>query len=180
MSTRTSPSHGLLAIYDSVDGLMEAARRARAEGYTDLDAFTPFPVEGLAEIVGFRPNRVATTTLLGAVLGGLLGFYMQYYSAVIDYPINVGGMPYNSWPAFMVVTFELTILGGAVGAFVSLLVFNGLPRLHHPLFEVEEFQLASRNRFFLLIGARDPRFDAQATRAWLASTGAKAVREVPG
>jgi hypothetical protein len=155
-------SYGLLAEFADADALLAAASAARAAGFRRLEAYSPFPVEGLGEALGFRRSAVALATLIGGVIGGVTGFVMQYYSAVIAYPINSGGRPLNSWPAFIPVTFELAVLGAAFAAFFGMLLMNGLPRLWHPLQQVHEFDLASRNRFFLCILGSDPRFDQAA------------------
>jgi hypothetical protein len=158
---------GLMAEFASADELLAAAEAARETGYTRIEAYAPFHVEGLAEAVGFKRNRVALVTFVGALLGGLAGYFMQWYSAVIDYPINVGGRPLHSWPMFVPVTFELTVLGGALAAFAAVIVGNRLPDLANPVFEAPDFDLAMRNRFFLCLRADDPRFDAQQSAAWL-------------
>lgn len=158
---------GLMAEFASADDLLAAAEAARDAGYTRIEAYSPFPVEGLAEAIGFPRNRVALFTLIGALLGGLLGYLMQWYSAVIDYPLNVGGRPVHSWPMFVPVTFELTILGGALAAFAAVIAGNRLPDLAHPVFEAPDFDLAMRNRFFLCLRADDPYFDAKQSAAWL-------------
>lgn len=158
---------GLLAEFATADALLAAAEAARKAGYTRIEAYAPFHVDGLAEAVGFPRNRVALVTLLGALLGGLLGYGMQWYSAVVDYPLNVGGRPLHSWPMFVPVTFETTILGGALAAFAAVIVGNRLPDLAHPVFEAPDFDLAMRNRFFLCLRADDPRFDAGEAAAWL-------------
>jgi hypothetical protein len=147
--------------------LVDAARRARAAGYRNVDAYAPFSVDGLSDALGFRTDRVALITLLGGLVGGVGGYFLQWYSAVIDYPINSGGRPLHSWPAFIPATFEMTVLGAALAAFFGMLILNGLPRLIHPIFNAPEFDLASRNRFFLCIEARDPRYEAGETRAFL-------------
>ena len=143
-----------------------------------MDAYSPFPVEGLAEALGFHRTRVPLIVLTGGILGCLGGFFLQYWLAVIDYPINVGGRPLNSWPSFIPVTFELTILIAALSAFFGVLALNGLPMPYHPVFNVERFELASRNRFFLLIEAADPRFDSAGTRRFLENIGSHGVYEV--
>lgn len=158
---------GLMAEFSTADALLAAAEAARAAGYTRIAAYSPFPVEGLAEAVGFARNRVALATLIGAVLGGLLGYGMQWYSAVVDYPLNVGGRPLHSWPMFVPVAFELTILGGALAAFAAVIVGNRLPDLAHPVFAAPDFDLAMRNRFFLCLRADDPRFCAPGSSDWL-------------
>ncbi|HEV8552195.1 MAG TPA: DUF3341 domain-containing protein, partial [Casimicrobiaceae bacterium] len=139
----------------------------REAGYRDIEAYTPFPVEGLAEALGFARNRVPLLTLIGGILGGAGAYFVQWYSAVIDYPINAGGRALHSWPAFIVPTFELAILGAALAAFFGFILLNGLPRLHHPVFNAPDFDLASKSRFFLCIRLSDPRFDAEATERLL-------------
>jgi len=153
--------YGIVAAFDSAEAVLAAARRFREAGYEHLDAYTPFPVEGLAEEIGFSHNRIPLIVLVGAIVGALLGYGMQYYSAVIDYPFNIGGRPLHSAPAFMLVTFELAVLFGALGAFLGMLVLNGLPEPHHPIFNAKFFQLASQDRFFLCIKASDPNFDEE-------------------
>jgi hypothetical protein len=170
--------YGLIAEFDNPEALVGAARRAFAEGFRKMDAYSPFPVEGLAEALGFHRTQVPLIVLIGGVLGCLGGFFLQYWLAVIDYPINVGGRPLNSWPSFIPVTFELTILIAALSAFLGVLALNGLPMPYHPVFNVARFELASRNRFFLLIEAADPRFDSAGTRRFLENIGSHGVYEV--
>ncbi|MFO1465670.1 MAG: DUF3341 domain-containing protein [Steroidobacteraceae bacterium] len=171
--------YGLLAELPTADALLEAVRRARAAGYRDVEAYTPFSVDGLAEALQLPPSRVPLITLAGGLVGGVGAFFLQWYSAVIDYPIDSGGRPLNSWPAFIPATFELAVLGAALAAFVGLLIMNGLPRLRHPLFEVEEFHLASRSRFFLCIRGSDPAFTPQGTREHLLACSPVQVFTVP-
>jgi hypothetical protein len=170
--------HGLMAEFDSPEPLIAAARRAFAEGFRRMDAYSPFPVEGLAEALGFHRTGVPLIVLIGGLIGCIGGFYLQYWVAVIDYPINVGGRPLNSWPSFIPVTFELTILIAALFAFFGVLALNGLPMPYHPVFNVDRFELASRNRFFLCIEAADPKFDSDRTRRFLESCGPYGVYEV--
>ena len=170
--------YGLVAEFDTPEHLLSAARRAFADGFRKMDAYTPFPVEGLAEAIGFQRTRLPLIVLIGGIIGCVGGFFLQYWIAVLDYPINVGGRPLNSWPSFIPVTFELTILLAALSAVFGLLALNGLPMPYHPLFNVERFELASLNRFFLCIEAKDPRFDAEQTRSFLEATGAHGVYEV--
>jgi hypothetical protein len=179
MSAHPEELYGLLAEFRDEDALREAARAARAHGYTRLEAYSPFPLEGMDEIIPVERNWVAPSALLGGLLGAAGTYFLQYYPAVIDYPVNYGGRPLHSWPAFIPATFEVTILGAAVFALVAMLVQNGLPRLHHPLFEVEEFESASRNRFFLCLPARDPVFAPGPARALLHGLQPLLVREVP-
>lgn len=171
--------YGLLAEFRNEDALRAAARAAREHGYTRAEAYSPFPLEGMEDVVGLERNWVAPAALLGGLAGGAGTYFLQYYAAVIDYPINVGGRPLHSWPAFIPATFELTILGAAIAALVAMLVQNGLPRLHHPLFDVDEFESASRNRFFLCLPARDPVFAPGPARELLESLDPMLLREVP-
>jgi hypothetical protein len=172
------PLFGYLAEFADGASLLRACERARAAGYSRLEAYTPLPMHEVSQVLGYR-NRLPLLVLLGGAVGAVLGFGMQYYSSVESYPLNVGGRPLNSWPAFVVVTFELTILCAALTAVLGMLALNGLPRPHHPVFAVPAFELASRNRFFLLILAHDPRFDAAETQAFLAGMDSLAVLEVP-
>jgi hypothetical protein len=172
------PIYGLMAEFDTAGNLLAAARRAYAEGYRQMDAYTPLPVEGLAEALGFRKTRLPLIVLLGGLAGCLGGFFLQYYVAVLDYPINVGGRPLNSWPSFIPVTFELTILVAALSALFGLLVLSRLPMPYHPVFNVPRFELASRNRFFLCVEARDPRFDREGTRQFLRRLNPRGVYDV--
>jgi Alternative complex III, ActD subunit len=172
------PIYGLMAEFDSPETLLEAARRAYATGFRRMDGYSPFPVEGLAEAIGFYRSRVPLIVLIGGILGCLGGFFLQYWASVIDYPINVGGRPLNSWPSFIPVTFEVTILLAALSAFFGVLALNGLPMPYHPVFNVERFELASRNRFFLCIEAKDANFDPQGVRDFFESVGAQGIYEV--
>jgi Protein of unknown function (DUF3341) len=171
--------YGLLAEFTTPEALLEAAEQAYARGYRRMDAYTPFPVEGLAEAIGFHRNRMPLIVLIGGLLGGIGAYFMMWYTAVLNYPLNVGGKPLHSWPAFVPITFELTILAASLAAIFGMLGLNGLPMPHHPLFYVREFALATRNRFFLCIEARDPLFDPEETRRFLASLRPKEITEVP-
>jgi hypothetical protein len=170
--------YGLVAEFDTPEHLLSAARRAFAEGFRNMDAYTPFPVEGLAAAIGFHRTRLPLIVLIGGIIGCVGGFFLQYWISVLDYPINVGGRPLNSWPSFIPVTFELTILLAALSAVFGLLALNGLPMPYHPIFNVERFELASLNRFFLCIEAKDPCFDSERTRSFLEGIGAQGVYEV--
>ncbi len=174
----TIPIYGLMAEFRSPETLLHAAERASQEGFKRMDAYTPFPVEGLAEAIGFSRTRVPLIVLIGGIIGCVGGYFLQYWVAVLDYPLNVGGRPLNSWPAFVPVTFELTILCAALAAFFGVLALNGLPMPYHPVFNVEQFELASRNHFFLCIEAVDPKFDADATRKFLESLSPEGVYQV--
>jgi hypothetical protein len=171
--------YGVLAEFRSAEALLAAARKAREVGYTRIEAYAPFPVEGLAEATGFRRNWIAAIVLAGGVVGGIGGYFMQWYSAVISYPINSGGRPAHSWPAFIPATFELTILIAALAGVAGMLVLNGLPELHHPLFNVREFDLASRNRFFLCLRAGEPKFAQDTALTFLRGLEPVGVWEVP-
>lgn len=171
--------YGLLADFSSADDLLAAVRMARRDGYRQLEAYTPFSVEGLPEALALSPNRVPMISLIGGVLGGVGAFALQWYSAVVDFPINSGGRPLNSWPAFIPVTFEVTVLGAALATFFGMLALNGLPNLRHALFEVPEFDLASRNRFFLCVRSSDALFSESSTRAWLDKLHPVRVLTVP-
>jgi hypothetical protein len=170
--------YGLMAEFEGPDQLLEAAKRAYTEGYRRMDAYSPAPVEGLAEAIGFKRQWMPLIVLLGALAGCAGGYYMQYWISVVDYPLNVGGRPYHSWIAFIPVTFEMTVLCGAFAALLGMLAINGLPMPYHPVFNVPSFKFASRNRFFLCIEARDPRFDKEATKKFLESLNAREVTEV--
>ena len=179
-SKRTKPPiHGLLAEFATPEAVVEAARRAHDEaGYRRMDAYTPFPVHGLAEAIGFRHNRIPLIVLIGGLVGGAGAYFMMWFSATIHYPINVGGRPLHSWPSFIPITFELTVLIAALSAVLGMLGLNGLPMPYHPVFNVPSFAMASRNRFFLCIEATDPKFDRVETRRYLESLGARDVSEV--
>jgi hypothetical protein len=170
--------YGLLAEFPGPEALVEAARRATEAGYTCKDAYSPFPVHGLADALGFRRETLPAVVFLGGLLGGLSGFFLQYWSFIHYYPINIGGRPLNAWPAFIPITFEMTVLGGALAAVLGMLALNGLPQPYHPLFNAERFELASRSHFFLSIEARDPKFDGVETRRFLESLNPFEVVEV--
>jgi len=171
--------HGLLAEFHTEEEVLAAALEAHGAGYRNMDAYTPFPVDGLAEALGFRSRYRMNYVILGVLLlGAALGFGLQYVGSVLDYPLNTGGRPLNSWPAYLPVIFETMILFGAVATFVSMLLFNGLPASNRALRNTPRFNLASRDRFFLFIETDDEQFDPEATRQFLQELGAVDVVEV--
>lgn len=172
------PVYGLMAEFPSAEALIEAAHQVHAAGYEKVDAFTPYPIEAVSEALALPRSKVPLIVLVGGLLGGLGGYMLQYWSQVIRYPMIIGGRPFHSWPAFIVPTFECTILGAALSAVLGVIVLNGLPQPYHPVFNVPRFALASRDRYFLVIEARDAKFDSDATRRFLAGLNASEVSEV--
>jgi hypothetical protein len=164
--------------FSTPEDLLAATKKTREAGYKHVEAYTPFPVEGLSEAVGFKWTAVPLLTLIGGLGGGLTGFGLQYWVAAITYPLNIGGRPLNSWPAFIPVTFELTVLGASIFAVFGMLALNKLPQPYHPVFNVERFSQASTDKFFLCIEARDPKFDLGETSRFLQSLRAQHVNEV--
>jgi hypothetical protein len=178
MSMKRHPLYGLMAEFETAEALMAAAHRAREEGYRRMDAYSPLPVEGLAEAIGFHDRRLPVIVLIGGMVGCLGGYYLQYWCSAISYPLNIGGRPLNSWPSFIPITFEMTVLVAALSAVLGMLALNGLPMPYHPVFNSPRFALATRDRFFLCIEARDPKFDKERTRAFLVGLKAREVTEV--
>jgi len=174
----TPTLYGLMAEFDNPTALVEATNRARLQGFRDMDAFTPIPIEELNDALGLRRTRLPRLVLLGGILGGLGGFSLEYWASTIAYPMNIGGRPLNSWPQFIPVTFETTVLGAALTCFIGMWALNKLPMPYHPVFNVPAFDRASRDRFFLCIEATDPRFDVQTTRAFLESLHPVGVSDV--
>lgn len=175
----TQSLSGYLVEFDSADDLLDGLDTLRDRGYRQLEAYTPFPLDGLEDRLPPVSNPVPLVMLLAGLAGGLLGYGIQYYTAVLDYPILAGGKPMHSWPAFLLVAFELTVLCSAVAGFLCAIASSGLPRLHHPLFEIPAFRRASRDRFFLLIDAVDERFEHSRTRREAASLEGASVHPVP-
>jgi hypothetical protein len=169
---------GVLGEFETPDELLLAARRAREVGYRRMDAYTPFPIHGLSDAMGFRPTKLPFVVLAGAIIGCVAGLGTMWYSATIHYPINVAGKPFASWPMFIPITFEATVLCAALFAVFGMLGMNGLPMPYHPIFNAPRFAFASRDRFFLCIEARDPRFQVDDVRAFLGGMGAKGVEVV--
>ena len=174
----TSPVYGLMAEFDDPNALVSATQRARREGYRCMDAYSPFPIEELHEALEMPHTRLPLIVLIGGLVGCVGGFALQYWVSAIENPWNVGGRPLFSWPAFIPITFECTILVAALSAVLGMLALNGLPMPYHPVFNVPRFALASRNRFFLCIEAKDARFDLEKTRAFLQTLGPREVSTV--
>ena len=174
----TDPRWALMAEYETPEALVAAAQAAHDAGYRHAEAYAPYAVEGLAEAVGFRRSRIPALVLVGGFVGGACGYLLQWYSAVRAYPEEVGARPLHSWPMFVPVTFEMTILFAALTAFVAVLLANGLPRLAHPIFDAPDFELASRNRFFLCLRTDDPAFDESKAAALLDATSPLRVAQV--
>jgi hypothetical protein len=170
---------GLMAEFDNVNDAVIAARRTYAAGYRKLDAYSPFPVEELSEAIGFHKNGVALVCLVGGLLGCTAAYVLQWWINTISYPINIGGRPLHSWPSFVIVTFEMTILFSGLSAVFGMLALNGLPMPYHPVFNVPRFELASRDRFFLVIFSSDRNYDPIGTREFLEGLNAISVAEVP-
>ena len=174
----TALVHGLMAEFDNPTSLVQAADRARLAGYTVMDAYTPFPIEELNDALGLKANRLPLITLLGGIFGGMGGYGLEYWTQVIAWPMNIGGRPFHSWPHYIPVTFECTVLGASLAAFLGMLALNGLPRPYHPVFNVPAFDRASRDRFFLCIESTDPKFDRYATESFLKDLHPLGVSEV--
>jgi hypothetical protein len=170
--------YGLLAEFASAESLLEASDKTYQAGYRKIDAYSPFPVEGLSESIGFKKNRIPLLVLIGGILGGGGGLLFQYWVATVANPYNIGGRPLASWPAFIPVTFEMTVLIAGIFAVLGMLALNGLPMPYHPVFHVPGFALASRNKFFLLIESSDPLFDKEQTQQFLSSLTPTAISEV--
>jgi ActD protein len=172
------PLYGLMAEFDDPTALVQATERTHAAGYRRYDAYSPFPIEALHHAMGAPHSKLPLIVLLGGIAGGVGGFFLQYWASAIAYPLNIGGRPYNSWPAFIPVTFECTILIAALSAVLGMLALNGLPTPYHPVFNVPRFALASRNRFFLVIEALDAKFDLERTRSFLETLSPREVTTV--
>jgi hypothetical protein len=167
-----------MAEFDDPNALVRAARLTREAGYRRFDAYTPYPIEALAEAMEAHDTRLAPLVLLGGIVGGLAGYALQYWTSVVDFPLNVGGRPFHSWPSFIVPTFETTILAAGITVVLGMLALNGLPMPYHPVFNVPRFALSSRDRFFLCIEATDPLFDRDETRRVLERFVPRQVSEV--
>jgi hypothetical protein len=170
--------HGLLAEFRAPEEIVKAAQAVHEAGYRKVDAYTPYPMEEVIEALDLHHSHVPKIVLAGGLAGLLAGWGLQFWASVIEYPMNIGGRPFNAWPAFVVPSFETTVLFAALGAVVGMLALNGFPQPYHPVFNVESFALASRDRFFLCVEAEDPKFDLAKTRALLQGLGAAEVSEV--
>jgi hypothetical protein len=177
MATKSSV-YGLMAEFEDPNALVAATHRAYFEGYRRMDAYSPYPIEELAEALGDHENRLPLIVLIGGLLGGIGGYALQYWVAAIAYPVNVGGRPFHSWPAFIPITFECTILAASLAAVLGMLALNGLPTPYHAVFNVPRFALASRNRFFLVIESADPKFALEPTRRFLETLSPREVTTV--
>jgi len=177
-STPTSGIHGLRAEFESPTTLVAAANKTREAGYVDVDAYSPIPIEELHHAIGFKSTKLPLLVLIGGLLGGSGGFALEYWVSTIAYPLNVGGKPLVSWPMFIPVTFECTILGAALTAVFGMFMLNKLPQPYHPVFNNPRFAMASRNRFFLCIESTDRQFELDRTRAFMETLGAHEVATV--
>jgi len=174
----TRPIYGVMAEFESPTALVNAARAAREKGYRKLDAYSPFPIEELTDALHLHHNRLPLIVLIGGITGAICGYLLQYYVTVWDFPLNIAGRPLHSWPAYIVITFEMTILFAALSAVLGLLGLCGLPMPYHPVFNVPRFALATRNRFFLCVESTDPLFDRRRTCEFLETLEPREVSEV--
>jgi hypothetical protein len=170
--------YGVMGQFDRPSTLVAAAREAYVAGYRQINGYSPFPIEELTEAIGFKRTILPLIVLAGGIIGGLGGFFMQYWMEVVDYPINVGGKPFNSWPAFIPITFECTVLVAAFSAVLGMLALNKLPQPYHPVFNAPNFALATRDSFFLVIEAKDPRFNHDEVVQFMKSLEAMEVADV--
>jgi len=176
---KRDPIYGMMAEFDSAQALVDAAKKTHEAGYKKIDAYSPFPIEGLAEEIGMHFDEVPLTVLIGGIIGGCTGYLMQYWMSAVHYPLNIGGKPPHSWPAFIVITFEMTILFAGISAVLGMLAFNGLPMPYHPVFNVPRFALASKDRFFLIVFSSDKKYSAADTRKFLEGLAPRSISEVP-
>ena len=172
------PLHGVMAEFDSVQALVDAAKRTMAQGYQKVEAYTPLPVEELNDIIHKSRTVLPKLIVAGGLTGMATGFGLQYWASVLEYPMNVGGRPFATWPAFVIPSYELTILFSALTAAIGMFLLNGLPQPYHPVFNVPRFSMASSDKFFLVIEAADPKFDRATATKFLQDSGAKGVYDV--
>jgi hypothetical protein len=179
MKESTAPKlYGVMAQFDNPSQLVAAARSAYAAGYRQINGYSPFPIEELDEAIGFKRSTLPLIVFAGGLLGALGGFFMQYWMEVVDYPLIVGGKPFNSWPAFIPITFECTILGAAFAAVFGMLALNKLPQPYHPVFNAPSFALATRDSFFLVIEAKDVKFNRDEAVRFLKNLDPREVVDV--
>jgi ActD protein len=178
MKTAAPRLYGVMAQFDNPSALVAAARETYAAGYRRINGYSPFPIEELSDAIGFKRTTLPLIVLAGGIIGAVGGFFMQYWMEVIDYPINVGGKPFNSWPAFIPITFECTVLCAAFAAVFGMLALNKLPQPYHPVFNAPNFALATRDSFFLVIEAKDPKFEHDEAMRFLKSLEAREVNDV--
>ena len=178
MKTKSQRLYGVMAQFDNPSALVAAARETYAAGYRRINGYSPFPIVELSEAIGFKRTTLPLIVLAGGIIGAVGGFFMQYWMEVIDYPINVGGKPFNSWPAFIPITFECTVLCAAFAAVLGMLALNKLPQPYHPVFNAPNFALATRDSFFLVIEAKDPKFEHDEAMRFLKSLEAREVNDV--
>lgn len=172
------PLYGVIAEFETPGDLVHAARKVYEAGYRRINGYSPYPIEELSEAIGFTHTSLPLIVFIGGVLGGIAGFGMQYWMEVVNYPLNVGGKPFNSWPAFIPITFECTVLAAAFSAVLGMLILNKLPQPYHPVFNVPSFAMATRDRFFLAVEANDPKFDHGRVVSLLQSLNALEVSDV--
>jgi hypothetical protein len=173
-----APVYGVMAEFDTPGGLARATKAAVSKGYKKLDAYSPFPIEEVADALHLHHNKLPLIVLCGGLMGGTIGYLLQYFITVIYYPINIAGRPLHSWPSYVIITFELTILLASISAVFGMFALCGLPMPYHPVFNVPRFALASKDRFFLCIESTDPMFDSAKTSEFLATLDPKEVSEV--
>jgi hypothetical protein len=176
---KDASTYGLMAEFDNVNDVITAARRVYGAGYRKIDAYSPFPLEELSEAIGFQKNGVALVCLIGGLLGGSAAFTLQWWISNVSYPVNIGGRPLNSWPSFIIVTFEMTILFSGLSAVFGMLALNGLPMPYHPVFNVPQFESVTKDHFFIVIFSSDKNYDPAQTRKFLEELGPISVAEVP-
>src|SRR3954468_16947795 len=170
--------YGVIAEFDNPEAVIASAAKARAAGYRRMDAYSPFPVEGLDDALGFRDTLVPLIMLVGGICGALFGFGLLYYCMVVSYPLNVGGQPRFGWPTYVPITFECTVLLSALSGAFGMFMLNGLPQPYHPVFDAPHFDRATSDRFFLCVEATDPSFDLDETRLFMETLGSLNVSEV--
>ncbi|NJO82907.1 MAG: DUF3341 domain-containing protein [Blastochloris sp.] len=179
VNTANACLYGVIAEFDNAKDLLNAAEKARSAGYTRMRGFTPYYVEGLSDVLGHRFDYIQWVVLLALAAGAAAGFFLQYYTDVIDYPLNIGGRPYASWQAFTILTFEIAVLVAGLVLFGAFMILNNFPLPYHPVFNAPNIELASSSHFFLVIETRDRRFDLQKTQQFLRELNPLNVSEVP-